>query len=61
MFMIYYIFLYHIELDELNKAVKKLNKISINFVHSIQAISISRVNISSKHIEIIVRQMTSKM
>ena len=65
MYMIYYqFFQLPFKLDGLNKAlIKRSNKISINFSKfSIQAIYQSQgVNISSKHIEIIVRQMTSKL
>ena len=42
--------------------IKRLTKFQLLLVNSIQAIYQSQgVNISSKHIEIIVRQMTSKV
>ncbi len=54
---------YHVELDDLQGAViKALTKFQLILVNSIQSIYQSQgVNISSKHIEIIVRQMTSKV
>jgi hypothetical protein len=55
-------FHYHVEFDGLKEGVtRSLNKFQLLLVNSIQAIYQSQgVNISSKHIEIIVRQMTSK-
>jgi len=57
------LFKYHSELDGMNLGtIKTLNKFQLLLVNSIQAIYQSQgVNISSKHIEIIVRQMTSKV
>jgi hypothetical protein len=54
---------YHYLLDGiLNGTFKSLNKFQLLLVNSIQSIYQSQgVNISSKHIEIIVRQMTSKV
>ncbi len=56
-------FNYHAELDGLKEGVTKaLTKFQLLLVNSIQSIYQSQgVNISSKHIEIIVRQMTSKV
>ena len=56
-------FNYHVELDGLMVGtIKSLNKFQLILVNSIQAIYQSQgVSISSKHIEIIVRQMTSKV
>ena len=56
-------FTYHVELDDQRDAViKALTKFQLLLVNSIQSIYQSQgVNISSKHIEIIVRQMTSKV
>lgn len=57
------LFNYHESLDTLLIAtVRSLNKFQLLLVNSIQSIYQSQgVNISSKHIEIIVRQMTSKV
>jgi hypothetical protein len=57
------LFDYHTLLDgKLTGTTKSLNKFQLLVVNSIQAIYQSQgVNISSKHIEIIVRQMTSKV
>jgi DNA-directed RNA polymerase subunit beta' len=57
------IFNYHLDLDGiLVGTLRSLNKFQLLLVNSIQAIYQSQgVNISSKHIEIIVRQMTSKV
>lgn len=57
------LFDYHCELDGiLEGALKSLNKFQLILANSIQAIYQSQgVNISSKHVEIIVRQLTSKM
>jgi hypothetical protein len=56
-------FRYHSFLDGLTDGIfRSLNKFQILLVHSIQAIYQSQgVNISTQHIEIIVRQMTSKV
>ena len=56
-------FKYHVELDGLQIGVlRALNKFQLLLVNSIQAIYQSQgVNISSKHIEIIVRQMTANV
>ncbi len=61
--LLHIFFEYHSELDELKEGVRKaLTKFQLLLVNSIQAIYQSQgVNISSKHIEIIVRQMTSKV
>ena len=61
--LLHIFFTYHVELDELREAViKALTKFQLLLVNSIQSIYQSQgVNISSKHIEIIVRQMTSKV
>lgn len=55
-------FEYHLVLDGLlNGTIRSLNKFQLILINSILAIYSSQgVNISSKHIEIIVRQMTSK-
>ena len=57
------LFKYHNEIDGLKIGAKRaLNKYQILLVNSIQAIYQSQgVDISSKHIEIIVKQMTSKV
>lgn len=57
------LFEYHCELDGmLEGAGKSLNKFQLILANSIQAIYQSQgVNISSKHVEIIVRQLTSKI
>ncbi len=57
------LFNYHIKFEKLSKAVKKsINKFQIILINSIQSIYESQgVNISLKHIEIIVNQMTSKV
>jgi DNA-directed RNA polymerase subunit beta' len=57
------LFKYHSTLDGiLIGTIKSLNKFQILLINSIQSIYQSQgVNISSKHIEIIVRQMTSKV
>jgi hypothetical protein len=56
-------FQYHLELDGQTLGIQRsLNKFQLLMVNSIQAIYQSQgVNISSKHIEIIVRQMTDKV
>jgi DNA-directed RNA polymerase subunit beta' len=56
------LFKYYILLDGLNIAIKKsLNKFKLIFINSIQAIYQSQgVYISNKHLEIIVKNMTSK-
>ena len=61
--LLHILFDYHSELDELKIAVRNaLTKFQLLLVNSIQSIYQSQgVNISSKHIEIIVRQMTSKV
>ena len=60
--LLYLLFKYHFLLDGLFFGIlRSLNKFQILLVNSIQSIYQSQgVNISSKHIEIIVRQMTSK-
>jgi len=60
--LLHLFFKYHSSFDGLIKgSLKSLNKFQLLLVHSIQAIYQSQqVNISSKHIEIIVRQMTGK-
>ena len=57
------LFLYHSNLDGIIEGtLKSLNKFQLILVNSIQAIYQAQgVNISTKHIEIIVRQMTSKV
>jgi hypothetical protein len=57
------LFNYHSSLDgTMMGTLKSLNKFQLLLVNSVQAIYQSQgVNISSKHIEIIVRQMTSKV
>ena len=57
------LFLYHSEFDGIIEGtLKSLNKFQLILVNSIQAIYQAQgVNISTKHIEIIVRQMTSKV
>ena len=57
------LFVYHSQLDGIiNGTIKSLNKFQLILVNSIQAIYQAQgVNISTKHIEIIVRQMTSKV
>lgn len=57
------LFVYHSHLDGIIKGtIKSLNKFQLILVNSIQAIYQAQgVNISTKHIEIIVRQMTSKV
>jgi hypothetical protein len=57
------LFSYHIEFDGIIEGtIKSLNKFQLILVNSIQSIYQAQgVNISSKHIEIIVRQMTSKV
>lgn len=57
------LFLYHSHLDGIIEGtLKSLNKFQLILVNSIQAIYQAQgVNISTKHIEIIVRQMTSKV
>ena len=61
--LLHIFFTYHVELDDQRDAViKALTKFQLLLVNSIQSIYQSQgVNISSKHIEIIVRQMTSKV
>ena len=61
--LLHIFFNYHSEVDELKEGVKKaLTKFQLLLVNSIQSIYQSQgVNISTKHIEIIVRQMTSKV
>ena len=61
--LLYILFKYHSIFDGVMKGTfRSLNKFQLILVHSIQAIYQSQgVNISSKHIEIIVRQMTSKV
>lgn len=56
-------FKYHSTFDgTMNGLIRSLTKFQLILVHSIQAIYQSQgVNISSKHIEIIVKQMTSKV
>jgi hypothetical protein len=57
------LFSYHTELDGIIEGMSKsLNKFQLILLNSIQSIYQAQgVNISSKHIEIIVRQMTSKV
>ena len=57
------LFVYHSDFDGIIKGtIKSLNKFQLILVNSIQAIYQAQgVNISTKHIEIIVRQMTSKV
>jgi hypothetical protein len=57
------LFTYHLTLDGiLVGTIRSLNKFQLLLVNSIQSIYQSQgVNISSKHIEIIVKQMTSKV
>lgn len=57
------LFVYHCDLDGIiTGSMKSLNKFQLILVNSIQAIYQAQgVNISTKHIEIIVRQMTSKV
>ena len=57
------LFLYHSHMDGIIEGtLKSLNKFQLILVNSIQAIYQAQgVNISTKHIEIIVRQMTSKV
>lgn len=57
------LFKYHYALDGmLNGSARSLNKFQLILVNSVQSIYQSQgVNISSKHIEIIVRQMTTKV
>jgi hypothetical protein len=61
--LLHVLFKYHSVLDGILKGtIRSLNKFQILLVNSIQSIYQSQgVNISSKHIEIIVRQMTSKV
>jgi len=61
--LLHVLFKYHAILDGiLLGTIRSLNKFQILLVNSIQSIYQSQgVNISSKHIEIIVRQMTSKV
>jgi len=61
--LLHLLFKYHFLLDGLLIGINRsLNKFQILLVNSIQSIYQSQgVNISSKHIEIIVRQMTSKV
>jgi hypothetical protein len=61
--LLYTLFRYHCTLDGImNGTVRSLNKFQLLLVNSIQSIYQSQgVNISSKHIEIIVKQMTSKV
>ena len=61
--LLHVLFKYHSLLDGILKGtIRSLNKFQILLVNSIQSIYQSQgVNISSKHIEIIVRQMTSKV
>ena len=61
--LLFIFFKYHLELDgQLLGIQRSLNKFQLLMVNSIQAIYQSQgVNISSKHIEIIVRQMTDKV
>jgi hypothetical protein len=56
-------FIYHSKLDGILKGTfRSLTKFQLLLVNSIQAIyQLQGVNISSKHVEIIVRQMTSKV
>jgi DNA-directed RNA polymerase subunit beta' len=57
------LFVYHSELDGIVEGTRKsLNKFQLILVNSIQAIYQGQgVSISTKHIEIIVRQMTSRV
>jgi hypothetical protein len=61
--LLHILFIYHSNFDGMIKGtIRSLNKFQILLVNSIQAIYQSQgVNISSKHIEIIVRQMTAKV
>lgn len=61
--MLNILFKYHEILDgTLNGTMRSLNKFQILLVNSIQSIYQSQgVNVSSKHIEIVVRQMTRKI
>ena len=61
--LLHLFFNYHSTLDGiLEGSIKALQKFQLLLVHSIQAVYQSQgVNISSKHIEIIVRQMTGKV
>ena len=61
--LLHILFLYHSTFDGiLSGILRSLNKFQILLVNSVQSIYQSQgVNISSKHIEIIVRQMTSKV
>jgi hypothetical protein len=54
---------YHLLYDEtLNATIKSLNKCQLVLINAIQSIYFSQgVNISTKHIEIITKQMTSKV
>ena len=60
--LLHILFTYHSEIDGLNKGVQKaLTKFQLLLVNSVQSIYQSQgVNISTKHIEIIVKQMTSR-
>jgi hypothetical protein len=61
--LLFVLFQYHSVLDGvMNGVLRSLNKFQLLLVNSVQSIYQSQgVNISSKHIEIIVRQMTSKV
>lgn len=61
--LLYILFRYHSTLDGIMQGtIRSLNKFQLLLVNSIQSIYQSQgVNISSKHIEIIVKQMTSKV
>jgi hypothetical protein len=61
--LLYILFRYHSTLDGImNGTIRSLNKFQLLLVNSIQSIYQSQgVNISSKHIEIIVKQMTAKV
>jgi len=61
--LLYILFRYHSILDGIMEGtIRSLNKFQLLLVNSIQSIYQSQgVNISSKHIEIIVKQMTSKV
>jgi hypothetical protein len=61
--LLHILFKYHSNLDGImNGSLKALQKFQLLLVNSIQAIYQSQgVRISSKHVEIIVRQMTSKV
>ena len=61
--LLFILFQYHSVLDGImNGVLRSLNKFQLLLVNSVQSIYQSQgVNISSKHIEIIVRQMTSKV